>query len=933
MQLNELWQGGMGRNCGQRRRQRRHVRTRTHLSLEGLEERMLLSNYTAANVTELIGDIAAANKAGGENTITLTANTTFTLSQVNNTFNGPTGLPVITSGDNLTIVGNGDAITRSSSSAAFRLLYVASGASLMLENLTLSGGLVSETFGGAGGGVFNSGSLTLQGVTVKDNMVMAGGNGPGAGGGIYNSGSLTIQGTTVEDNTVQGANGGPLGSGGTNALGGGIYSSIGSLSLLGGTLIENNKALGGNGVNATGAKTGGSGGKGQGGGIYVGSGNVILTNATISGNTAQGGDGGHGGSGSFSHPGGKGGIGGLGQGGGLYIQSGAVSLTADTITNNIAHGGAGGTAGFSGAIGQTGGNGGDGAGGGLYVNNGSATLSLDLLAGNTAEGGEGGTGGGGIHKTKAGGGPTSANTGGNGGSGGNGSGGGLFVNSGSVTLIEDALTNNATQGGNGGNGGAGQGAIGNGGAGGNAGEGAGGGLDIVGGNAILTDDTLASNSVQGGTGGKGGGGATSGSPGRSAFSGFGGGIELDNASNATVTNTTLVGNTAQQNGGGIDDASTGTVALLDDTLTANSTSNAFGGGLYFAGPTGLTLQNTLVAGNSAALGGADIEFGSTGITGVDQGGNLIGVSGAGSGNSGFTAATTQTGTVAAPLNPLLGPLQYNGGPLVGASGQQVGLQTEALLPGSPAIGKGVTNNVTTDERGFNRTSPPDIGAFQFQDAALTVAVTPATPTVTVNGSDTFTITVTNTSGNALPADNSTLTVTPSSGLTTTGPLTFPLAALAAGQSQTFTITVTATMSGTQTLTASLRSPDANPNTASGSATVTVLANTPPISPPPITPTPVGALTLFGFGFGPTGLDLFEVDGRGDVFAQAFGFGGMSGPPQLIATDAVFRNLALMNGAIVADLVGGGGQSFLLEVLNFSDPFVFHGLLNALFAGR
>ncbi len=40
---------------------------------------------------------------------------------------------------------------------------------------------------------------------------------------------------------------------------------------------------------------------------------------------------------------------------------------------------------------------------------------------------------------------------------------------------------------------------------------------------------------------------------------------------------------------------------------------------------------------------------------ADLGGNLIGVSGPGSGNSGFTAGATQTGTVAKPLDPRLGP--------------------------------------------------------------------------------------------------------------------------------------------------------------------------------------------------------------------------------------------------------------------------------------
>jgi hypothetical protein len=52
---------------------------RTRPSLETLEERTLPSGYTAASVAALIADLNAANAAGGSNTITLAANTTFDL--------------------------------------------------------------------------------------------------------------------------------------------------------------------------------------------------------------------------------------------------------------------------------------------------------------------------------------------------------------------------------------------------------------------------------------------------------------------------------------------------------------------------------------------------------------------------------------------------------------------------------------------------------------------------------------------------------------------------------------------------------------------------------------------------------------------------------------------------------------------------------------
>ena len=123
------WKSGLSRS---RRPQPRPARRGTRLVLEHLEDRALPSSYSAASVSALIADINAANTAGGANTITLTAPTTspYVLTAVNNTTNGGTdgnGLPVIAANDNLTIVGNGDTIERSTASGtlAFRLFDVA----------------------------------------------------------------------------------------------------------------------------------------------------------------------------------------------------------------------------------------------------------------------------------------------------------------------------------------------------------------------------------------------------------------------------------------------------------------------------------------------------------------------------------------------------------------------------------------------------------------------------------------------------------------------------------------------------------------------------------------------------------------------------------------------------------------------------------------
>src|SRR5438874_494935 len=125
--------------------------------IEQLESRCLLASFTATSVAELIADINAANAAGGSNTITLAAGTTFKLNAVVNGFNGSNGLPQISAGDNLTIIGNANTIQRSTTrgTPAFRLFNIDYGASLTLNNLTLSGGLSD---GGSGGGLYNDGT-------------------------------------------------------------------------------------------------------------------------------------------------------------------------------------------------------------------------------------------------------------------------------------------------------------------------------------------------------------------------------------------------------------------------------------------------------------------------------------------------------------------------------------------------------------------------------------------------------------------------------------------------------------------------------------------------------------------------------------------------------------------------------------------------------
>jgi predicted outer membrane repeat protein len=203
----------------------------------------------------------------------------------------------------------------------------------------------------------------------------------------------------------------------------------------------------------------------------------------------------------------------------------------------------------------------------------------------------------------------------------------------------------------------------------------------------------------------------------------GGGIGNFSAT-LTLTGSTLGGNSAADSGGGI--YTQGTLTVSNSTLSANSATSgdgisggmltvnnstvagnsAFsqGGGLY-GGPA-LTTRNTIVAGNRAPTG-PDV-FGNLG----SQGYNLI------------SNPQDMTGWVDSDIlhvNPLLGPLQDNGGPT----------QTMALLAGSPALNAGDPNQAgIPDQRGVVRSGGVNIGAFQASAANLVVA-TPATATAGV----------------------------------------------------------------------------------------------------------------------------------------------------------------------------------------------------------
>lgn len=188
----------------------------------------------------------------------------------------------------------------------------------------------------------------------------------------------------------------------------------------------------------------------------------------------------------------------------------------------------------------------------------------------------------------------------------------------------------------------------------------------------------------------------------------GNGAGIYNGTSGTIngTSSTIDGNSAAGFGGGI--YNTATITLTNNTITGNNATR--GGGIYNVFTA--TMQNNLVASNTALAGNDLFGGGALGGNGYSGSFNLIGNA---DDSAGLASAPNRTGTTANPLNPLLGPLQNNGGPTA----------TRALLNGSPAIDKGNSPTLGTDQRGLPRPfdnplipndagNGADIGAYEVQ---------------------------------------------------------------------------------------------------------------------------------------------------------------------------------------------------------------------------
>jgi hypothetical protein len=310
-----------------------------------------------------------------------------------------------------------------------------------------------------------------------------------------------------------------------------------------------------------------------------------------------------------------------------------------------------------------------GNGGGIYDNGGHLSLINCSITGNSVVGGNAGM-----------------NSDPFGNIGGSGAGGGIYITSGTMLMVGCTVSGNSAEAGLASDAGFGGGA---------GGQAQGGGIyNSFDSTVTLLNCTVTNNSISAGAGagsaiGNGNGGLA-----------LGGGIR--NAGSLTSQYTTIAGNVASGGRGGSNSAA-----------AAGNGGDASGGGIhsgdFFGSPTdfrgSIIAENNVMGGapgtgSSPGSAGAETAPDSNGFT--SQGHNLLG---RWDGSGGFTSTDLIGGaTDATKIDPLLGPLDFNGGPT----------QTRALQTGSPAIDTADFNAPARDQRNFLRAGIPDIGAYEYR---------------------------------------------------------------------------------------------------------------------------------------------------------------------------------------------------------------------------
>ena len=323
------------------------------------------------------------------------------------------------------------------------------------------------------------------------------------------------------------------------------------------------------------------------------------------------------------------------------------------------------------------------------------------------------------------------------------SGGGIYSSGGTLSVINSTISGNST-------GSDGGGIFSYGGTlsvinstiSGNSASSRGGGICSLGGTLSVINSTISGNSA-----GRNGGGinSTSGTLfiANSTISGnlgavAGGGI-CGISTTVSIANSTISGNSAVQNGGGVSISDTNaSLSVTNSTISGNS-AGTDGGGIYIYRCTPSIITNSTIWGNSAANcgGGLYVSYGEPFLHNSVVAGNLVGdssqVSGTLAPGSSYNLIGLSVGLSGianggngnqigdtTPLDPMLGPLQDNGGPT----------WTYAPLPGSPLVDAGGDANaidskglsLVLDQRGLaRRFAGVDIGAVETQPLGVPVA--------------------------------------------------------------------------------------------------------------------------------------------------------------------------------------------------------------------
>ncbi|MBD2694917.1 DUF4347 domain-containing protein, partial [Anabaena catenula] len=212
----------------------------------------------------------------------------------------------------------------------------------------------------------------------------------------------------------------------------------------------------------------------------------------------------------------------------------------------------------------------------------------------------------------------------------------------------------------------------------------------------------------------------------------------------SIKNSTIYNNTALKEGGGLWVGEDSKGSIINSTFSGNKaddgSGNGFGGAITFenrGNPVSVT--NTTIAYNHAGFQGGAFWGGGNNITlkntivGYSTAGNIWGVKI----NTGSQFSDGGSNIQWPPKHPNdFSDMNITGSPSLIIADPQLdpalkdnggGILTHALLTSSPAINTGTTTTVTTDARGLNRDSNPDIGAFEFSASVGSNAAVIITP--------------------------------------------------------------------------------------------------------------------------------------------------------------------------------------------------------------